>query len=119
MQGVPSDENDHTGSFSSFTPCGAPSGKLRRKISAGGSHQNHLPMVLMFVKTRVSPIAMGDQGSAFGNRNPFEKGLTENFYGYSSTLTASPRWNEYSTASVTGSPSCRRTIAAYSFSCKA
>ena len=28
----------------------------------------------------ISPIAMGDQGSAFGNRKPFEKGLTENFY---------------------------------------
>ena len=56
MQVAPSDENDPTGSFSSFTPCGAPYGK------------------------RISPVATGDQGSAFGNRKPFVKGLTQNFY---------------------------------------
>ena len=39
--------------------------------------------------------------------------------GYSATFTACPRWKEYSTASVTGRPSCRRTIAAYSRSCRA
>ena len=39
--------------------------------------------------------------------------------GYSATFTACPRWKEYRTASVTGRPSCRRTIAAYSRSCRA
>ena len=38
---------------------------------------------------------------------------------HSSTFTACPRQNEYSTASVTGRPNCRRTMAAYSFSCRA
>ena len=38
---------------------------------------------------------------------------------HNSTFTACPRQNEYSTASVTGRPNCRRTMAAYSFSCRA
>lgn len=66
--------------------------------------------------TRFPLFAKRSVGS-FDKLDPFEKGYTKRHY--SSTLTASPRWNEYSTASVTGSPSCRRTIAAYSFSCKA
>ena len=56
MQVAPSDENDHTGSFSSFTP---PRSALRNKVFRA--------------------LRSATKGSAFGNRKPFIKGLTENF----------------------------------------
>ena len=93
MQVVPSDENDHTGSFSSFTPCGAPSGirdfwgprkvvktlwgkeGTPQRLRAARSAAKGMPSVAEVV----SDARRATKGAAFGFRKPFEKGLTENF----------------------------------------
>ena len=71
---------------------------------------------------QAAPAAPGQTGSArFGGSaaGPAARTFPPAPCGYSATFTACPRWKEYSTASVTGRPSCRRTIAADSRSCRA
>ena len=106
-------------SFSLFFPGAGVCIFLLRRPPARGRHTGRRPPRLRRGKRAPPVSAAPPPGLRPASASPAARTFPPSPCGYSATFTACPRWKEYRTASVTGRPSCRRTIAAYSRSCRA